>query len=76
MEWHGSDKVCIAQDLSRCLCACVRADEVAGPDLPHAWDEAPSGLGDAHDIAAPDGPGSGAPAATIAPKHWTCQVSL
>ncbi|BDA41352.1 probable DNA polymerase IV at N-terminal half [Coccomyxa sp. Obi] len=49
-------------------------DEVAGADLAHAWDEAPSGLGDAHDIHAPDGPGSCAPAPSSAPKHWTCQV--
>lgn len=68
---------CVLHSEVRCrMGACVRADEVAGPDLAHAWDEAPSGLGDAHDIHAPDGPGSGAPASASAPKHWTCQVSL
>lgn len=51
-----------------------KAGEEAGPDLAHAWDEAPGGLQEDDDSHELGGLGPDAQAAPSGPKHWTCQV--
>ena len=62
-------------DLSTCRDVLDTADEAGGPDLAHAWEEEPAGIGDgpgdaghsaSQDAAAPD--------ATSGARTWTCQV--
>lgn len=65
-----------AGDLSTCRDVLDTAEEAGEPDLAHAWEEEPAGIGDADDNAHhSDAPVAAAKVAS-APRTWACQVCM
>ena len=61
-------------DLSTCSDVLDTADEAGGPDLAHAWEEEPAGIGDGPEDASHSACQSGAAKAMNGARTWTCQV--
>ena len=78
---HGASEAAedFAGDLSTCKDVLDTADEAGEPDLAHAWEEEPAGIGDADDNADnahhSDAPVAAAKVAS-APRTWACQVCM
>lgn len=75
---HGASEAAegFAGDLSTCRDVLDTADEAGEPDLAHAWEEEPAGIGDADDDAHhSDAPVAAAKVAS-APRTWACQVCM
>ena len=67
-EDHGGD-------LSTCRDVLDTAEEAGGPDLAHAWEEEPAGIGDEPGDASLCPSQSAGARAASGSRTWTCQVS-
>ena len=64
-------------DLTSCRDVLDTADDAGEPDLVHAWDEEPAGIGDMPEEAQqPGSQGAAAKATPPGARTWACQVSL
>ena len=63
-------------DLTSCRDVLDTADDTGEPDLVHAWDEEPAGIGDMPEEAPQSGSQGAAAKATPGARSWACQVSL
>lgn len=61
-------------DLSTCRDVLDTADEAGGPDLVHAWEEEPAGIGDGPEDGSQSASQSAAAKAMTDSRMWTCQV--
>ena len=63
-------------DLTSCRDVLDTADDAGEPDLVHAWDEEPAGIGEMPEEAHQSGSQGAAAKATPGARTWACQVSL
>ena len=63
-------------DLTSCRDVLDTADDAGEPDLRHAWDEEPAGIGDMPEEAHQSGSQGAAAKATPGARTWACQVSI
>ena len=63
-------------DLTSCRDVLDTADDTREPDLVHAWDEEPAGIGEMPEEAHQSGSQGAAAKATPGARTWACQVSL
>lgn len=80
-EQHTSsagDRDGAPEDFGGDLCTCRdvldTADEAGGPDLAHAWEEEPAGIGDGPGDAGHSASQDAAANASNGARTWACQV--